>query len=86
MADLTHFPRKMRTLLRFLRISLKLNGEVSIFWLKSFVKGFKLKEIVFYSLVFTRYNYISRLCTFFDEVSIYQRVFFITFDTLELGN
>ena len=55
------------------------------FGLKSFVMGFKLKEIVFI-LVFTRYRYISRLCTFFNEASIYHRVFLLTFDKLKLGN
>ena len=43
--------------------------KFQFFGLKSFVMGFKLKEIVFYSLVFTRYNYTSRLCTFFRELS-----------------
>jgi len=48
--------------------------------------GFELKAIVFCSLVFSRYNHISRLCTFFNEASIYQHVFFVTFDKLKLGN
>jgi len=48
--------------------------------------GFKLKQMAFYSIVFTRYNYIFWLYTFFNEVSVYHRVFVATFDNLKLGN
>ena len=77
----------MRIFLKvFLRFLLYLKVKFQFCGLKSFVMGFKLKEIVFYSIVFISHNSIYRLCTFFNGFPYIIVYFFVTFDKLKLVN
>jgi len=66
--------------------------KFQFFGLKSFEMGFKLKEIVSNSLVFTIVKTPIGITKFLDyalplmRISIYHRVFSVTFDKLKLGN